>query len=325
MRAIAALADVERGRLDLAAHALGQGPHLLGVVVAAHQQELVAAPADQHVGGAAGLLQHRAHAQQHLVARGVAAGVVDRLEVVEVDHHERQVEGARVVALLLRDVAPAHEVRVLRDVLEEEAAVAQAGQRVGEARLRQLQVQLLEVWLRAASSTVRLCTSCSSRRAYCASRSTFALLRAHERPQGAAQHQRVGHERPPAQPGRRLHAHGQLEAGLVPDAVVVGGAHAQAVVAGRQVGVGHAPHAAEVDPVGVEALQLVRVAVAAGRRVVERRELEGHHVVAVAEVDAGELPQRHVRGGRAVRLEERGQHHRRHVGVQRPGAAGGTR
>ena len=86
--------------------------------------ELVAAVAERQVG----LAQRDAHAVgerlEHVVARGVAVRVVDLLELVHVDHHERQ---RLAVPLGQRDLA-------LQELLHR-PAVVQAGQRVGHALL----------------------------------------------------------------------------------------------------------------------------------------------------------------------------------------------
>ena len=65
--------------------------------VAGHEQELVAAPAHDDVGFCGWPPSEVAELPEHRVARGVAGGVVDRLEVVEVDHHEGQVEESGVI------------------------------------------------------------------------------------------------------------------------------------------------------------------------------------------------------------------------------------
>ena len=92
----------------------------LGQVAVRHQHaELVAAEAPERVVGAQLGLQQRAELPQQLVARGVPAGVVHHLELVEVEEHERM--AARV------------ELRVLERLAElalELAAVDEPGQRV---------------------------------------------------------------------------------------------------------------------------------------------------------------------------------------------------
>ena len=55
-----------------------------------HERELLAAEPRRHVAVAAGGAQHVGEAPQHVVARVVAERVVDALEVVEVEHEQRQ-------------------------------------------------------------------------------------------------------------------------------------------------------------------------------------------------------------------------------------------
>ncbi len=90
-----------------------------GFEVVAEQRELVAAEASQRLGGAQRDLQPAGHRREQLVTGGVAEGVVDRLEVVEVDEED----GDRLVA--------AHQPGegVLQPI-EEQDAVGQAGERV---------------------------------------------------------------------------------------------------------------------------------------------------------------------------------------------------
>ncbi len=57
----------------------------------------------------------------------------------------------------------------------------------------------------------------------------------------------------------RHHAQAEGSAGRIPDAVIVGRQHPEAVAARRQVGVKRSPPAARVDPALVEALQLIAV------------------------------------------------------------------
>ena len=84
-----------------------------------HGELLAADPADD-VGGADGRAEVVGELRQHLVADGVAEDVVDLLEVVDVDHHDRHV---RVLGGGERQLAP--------EALVEVAVVVEAGQRVG--------------------------------------------------------------------------------------------------------------------------------------------------------------------------------------------------
>ena len=55
-----------------------------------HDAELVAAGARQQIAGPQPRLRHQREMLQAGVARGMAVGVVDRLEVVEIDHQQRK-------------------------------------------------------------------------------------------------------------------------------------------------------------------------------------------------------------------------------------------
>jgi len=79
---------------------LGVGPglpdpfgHLDGGVergIGQDGDELFAAVAGDEIGGAKVVAQHAGEGLQHAVAHGVPVGVVDLLEVVQVEHEERR-------------------------------------------------------------------------------------------------------------------------------------------------------------------------------------------------------------------------------------------
>src|SRR6185295_8933096 len=73
------------------------------------QRELLAAVAREAVGGAQATLPRARHLGQQPVAGGMAVGVVERLEVVEVEHRERD-----RVALALGTLELARELLVER-------------------------------------------------------------------------------------------------------------------------------------------------------------------------------------------------------------------
>jgi hypothetical protein len=75
-------ADVEHAAGDHRALAQGRGRQ--------HDAEFVAAGARQHVAGPQARLRHQGEMLQAGVARGMAMGVVDALEAVEVDHQKRE-------------------------------------------------------------------------------------------------------------------------------------------------------------------------------------------------------------------------------------------
>ena len=123
----------ERRRGDLGADALGQRPRALLGRLVEDDAELLAAVARADVGFARARDQDLRQLGQHRVALQVAVRVVDLLEVVEVDHQERD-------ALV---VAP-RPVHLLQEALRQGAPVGQLGQLVGERvlllRLEQLGV-----------------------------------------------------------------------------------------------------------------------------------------------------------------------------------------
>ena len=96
--------------------------------------ELVAAEAADHVGRAQAPPQHLGGRAQHLVAGQVAGGVVDELEVVEVEHEQGSVLAPAVHASQLA-VQPVHEP----------PPVEQPGERVVVGEQAQLALGLLAV------------------------------------------------------------------------------------------------------------------------------------------------------------------------------------
>jgi len=85
-----------------------------------------ARPAAKHIGGAQLRLEGLPGPGDHLVANGVAMRVVDRLEMVQIDHQQRT---TRPVPPSAGELAP--------ELLLEPAAVEQAGQRVVVGEVRQ--------------------------------------------------------------------------------------------------------------------------------------------------------------------------------------------
>ncbi len=122
--------DRQRERVEDALGGVG-GLLAVGDVLEQHR-ELVAAEARGGVGPADALVEAPRDLLQHLVARGVAEAVVDRLEVVEVEEDHRE------AALL----APAAGERVA-DALREQGAVGQAGDAVVERLVGELLLERL--------------------------------------------------------------------------------------------------------------------------------------------------------------------------------------
>ena len=173
---VAAVADGD-ARAHINRHALGPDRHRiregihdpardrdrggLGVTrLLDHHCELVAAQARRAVLGTQAALQAPGHRHQQLVAGGMPEAVVDRLEVVEVDEHDRDVlfvderladrvgeqravgqAGERIVVGLMVELLL--EDAELEDGLLE-AVVLESDARVGGERLEQLQIVVVE-------------------------------------------------------------------------------------------------------------------------------------------------------------------------------------
>ena len=105
-----------------------------GVCPADQHGELVATQARDHVVGTHMLAQALADTAQHQVAGIVAVTVVDRLEVVEIDQHQRH--------RLATAIGVGHG---RLDLLDQVAAVRQFGQRVVECRMLQFLLTLAEL------------------------------------------------------------------------------------------------------------------------------------------------------------------------------------
>ncbi len=298
---------------DARADPLRQLDEAVAAEVAGHEQELVAAPAHDDVGAAAGRLEEVTELPEDRIARGVAGGIVDGLEVVEVDHHEGQVEEVgRDRAVRQPVVAAVEERDFLLDVLGQEPAVGQAGERVRDAGLGQVVVRLLQLALALAELARPLLDAELEDAGVLRLAVELPLLDARHAEHRAYQEHGVAGEGPGRGPRRRRHVDGDGEALVVPAPVAVGAAQAERVVAGVEVRIGRRAPAAEGDPVRIEPLELVREAVAIGGGVVEGREFESEHLVAEPEADALRLvggP-----GHRMVSHVHRGEHDRRSLG-----------
>src|SRR5690606_37418830 len=92
------LAVDHRLRAHPLADRLGPASRGLGVAAFDHDAELLAAvAADDRLRGE-DLLEQAAEDAQHAVAAAMAEAIVDRLEVVDVDHHQRDRAGLTVAA-----------------------------------------------------------------------------------------------------------------------------------------------------------------------------------------------------------------------------------
>ena len=118
----------QEGLAQQVEHAPGRPPHLVGAAdVLEQDRELVPAQPRGRVAGPQAAAQPPGDARQQLVAGGVPQGVVDRLEVVEVEEQDRDREGGAQLA----------RQRVF-DAVAEQRAVGQLGQRIVEGPVAQL-------------------------------------------------------------------------------------------------------------------------------------------------------------------------------------------
>ena len=113
-------ADVERLLRDALAKPLGEDDSALARRLRKNHHELLAAVARHDVDLAHGLLEQRAELAQHAVAGEVARGVVDRLEVVDVEQQQRE-----------RRVEPPRAIDLGRQPIEQRAAIEHARERIG--------------------------------------------------------------------------------------------------------------------------------------------------------------------------------------------------
>jgi hypothetical protein len=84
-----AAGDVEQVRCDCLSDPLGDRHRVLGIDLREHGHELLAAPAAERVHRAQHLVDQFAQFTQGAVTRGMPAGVVDLLEVVDVQEQQR--------------------------------------------------------------------------------------------------------------------------------------------------------------------------------------------------------------------------------------------
>ena len=105
--------DGERPRADRVADALGDVERAFRRRLGQQHDELVAAVARRHVGGAQLGLDRVRHLAQQAVAGFVAVGVVHRLQVVAVDHQHARRRGRSACAWPNRRLAAMAKPRVL--------------------------------------------------------------------------------------------------------------------------------------------------------------------------------------------------------------------
>ncbi|MNL13173.1 hypothetical protein D3C87_1340750 [compost metagenome] len=120
---------------DLALHVSGEQVRAFDVGIGQHDGELLAADAPHQVGVAQLAAQHVRKMLKYAIADGVAPGVVDVLEVVQVAHQHRRTQAAQ--ALDPRELGG--------DARHEMAAVGQGRQRVRGGKLAQFEFSALAV------------------------------------------------------------------------------------------------------------------------------------------------------------------------------------
>ena len=101
---------------------VGDRQGLTQACVGQHHRKFLAAIAGGDVLALDGLLQRHRNQPQHLIAGEMAVGIVERFEMVDVKHHQRQRVAAR------QRCSNRHVDRTV-----EIFAVTQSGQRIGQA------------------------------------------------------------------------------------------------------------------------------------------------------------------------------------------------
>ena len=123
--------------LDALANALGQAHRLRRIQARGDHHELFAAVAAHQVGAACAVLQRRRHGLDHAVPERVAVAVVDRLEVVDIEHQATQRRAVR-----------ARLAQQLGKAVVEGAAVQATGHRVARGQAQQGLVLAFDLALR---------------------------------------------------------------------------------------------------------------------------------------------------------------------------------
>ena len=120
--------SIRNSRLSVvAARALRDPCGLGGVDAGHHDDEFLAAQPTEQIAAADDAAQPIGEALEHEIADVVAIGVVDALEMVDVENHQRQ-----------RRAAHARVLDHRREMALEEAAIVEAGQRVEQRQLDRL-------------------------------------------------------------------------------------------------------------------------------------------------------------------------------------------
>jgi hypothetical protein len=160
------------------------------------------------------------------------------------------------------------------DIVDDVPAVAKTGERVGHARFFEPLVEFGQL-LAAAGELLRPLGNLllePARILGFPGQPSLVPLRVVVR--GAGEQEAVERVGPPGPPRWRNDLDGDGYSGVVPDPLVVGPLYSEDVIAWIEVGEADPAELAEVDPVPIEAFQLVGVSVRLGRGVVEGGELE---------------------------------------------------
>ena len=243
--------------------------------------KFISAPAHGVVARAAAIAQDIRYLRQDPIARLVAVQVVDRFQIVQVDHHQHHSRGCGVT-FRSRGNRRAHE---LCEHLLQIAPVAEPRERVGETGFLELQVEIFELpialgELERAVPYLHLQALRVFRLA-----PQFALLDGPQPVDHQRREQPIDYARPPGCPRRGRYPHGKRQSRIAPGSITVGRAHAERVVTGGQVRIRHAALGTRFHPGAVKSLQHVPVAIVIRGSEIESGKLERYHRVLVAQGD----------------------------------------
>ena len=129
--------------LDTGANLLGEIRPSTAIGKARDHQEFLATPADDVVRRAKQPAQNIRHLHEHGVSGGVAVGVVDLLEMIDVEQDEEQIGASRSALAARMEPDDGGGVRV--DGLLDEAPIAQSGQRIGKAGILDARIRVAQL------------------------------------------------------------------------------------------------------------------------------------------------------------------------------------
>ena len=246
-----------------------------------NDEEFLSAPAHDHVRFAEFRAQQCGELHENGIAGGMAVGVVDRLEAVDVEQEEHEIAAAGLVRAAMRAQG---RLDIGTDVAAEESAIAQPGQRIGEARLLELVHGKLQV--RGALTDFRI------ERA--ALRLQLAHAQAIDQVEREQDRQRNRDAKRLRLVPRGLLADRDRERLRSPVADAIAAAHLERVGARIEMGIGgDAPRRRRVDPVAVVGVEPELVAVGLRIGVIERGEADAETARLGRQLDLVRGPQRH--------------------------------